>query len=260
MRTISFFLILFFSFISFNLFSQNSTEADYKPLWLRMDEAIQLVESGEIGEAVYAFRKILEDVPGNPESEMWLGLIFDKENEYDLAISHLELALEHKKQLVILEDLYRILYRLADIHLKVGDSSAYKDNLSSVIEFSGEQIQNNNLKTAMFKVLTERGYDKYIELYRPHKRISLKAYSLLGKYYFEKENWTLAAEYLMEATGSIISSSIEEIKRIDPDYNFLIDESTDKSLENVFDLVNNVPLLKEYFKTNSFYEYFYYLG
>ena len=225
-----------------------------------MDEAIQLVESGEIGEAVYAFRKILEDVPGNPESEMWLGLIFDKENEYDLAISHLELALEHKKQLVILEDLYRILYRLADIHLKVGDSSAYKDNLSSVIEFSGEQIQNNNLKTAMFKVLTERGYDKYIELYRPHKRISLKAYSLLGKYYFEKENWTLAAEYLMEATGSIISSSIEEIKRIDPDYNFLIDESTDKSLENVFDLVNNVPLLKEYFKTNSFYEYFYYLG
>lgn len=260
MRTIGFFLILTFSFVSFNLYSKNDTEADYKPLWLRMDEAVQLVESGEIGEAVYSFRKILEDVPGNPESEMWLGLIFDKENEYDLAISHLELALEHKKQLVILEDLYRILYRLADIHLKVGDYSAYVDNLSSVIEFSDEKIKNDNLKTAMLNVLREKGYDKFIELYRLENRISLKANSLLGKYYFEDEKWGLATEYLMQATGSIISSSIEEIKNLDPDYIFLIDESTDKSLENVFDLVNSIPVLKEYFKSNSFYEHFYYLG
>ncbi len=260
MRTTGFFLILTFSFVSFNLYSQSNTEADYKPLWLRMDEAIQLVESGEIGEAVYAFRKILEDVPGNPESEMWLGLIFDKENEYDLAISHLELALEHRKQLVVLEDLYRILYQLADIYLKVGNSSAYVGNLSSLIEFSGEKIQNSNLKNAMLNVLREKGYDKFIELYRPENRISLKANSLLGKYYFETGKWGLATEYLMQATGYIISSSIEEIKILDPDYIFLIDESTDKSLENVFDLVNSIPLLKEYFKSNSFYEYFYYLG
>jgi hypothetical protein len=106
----------------------------------------------------------------------------------------------------------------------------------------------------------------------------------LGKYYFETGKWGLATEYLMQATGSIISSSIEEIKRIDPDYNFLIDESTDKSLENVlnepfedfskkspdeildisfvnvFEIVNSTPVLKEYFKSTSFYEYFYYLG
>ncbi len=260
MRIIWFFLILFLSFISFNLFGQNITDADYKPLWLRMDEAVQLVESGEIGEAVYAFRKILEEVPGNPESEMWLGLIFYKENEYNLAISHLELALEHRKQLVILEDLYRILYRLADIYLKVGDSSAYVVNLSSVIEFSDEKIKNDNLKNAMLNVLREKGYDKFIELYRPENRISLKANSLLGKYYFENEKWGLATEYLMQATGYIISSSIEEIKNLDPDYIFLIDESTDKSLKNVFDLVNSIPVLKKYFKSNSFYEYFYYLG
>ncbi len=255
-----FFPVLILISISFNLFGQNLVDSNYKPLWLRMDEAVQLVESGESGEAIYAFRKILEDVPGNPEAEMWLGLIFDKENEYELSIRYLELALEHKKQLVILEDQYRILYRLADIHLKAGDPSAYVDNLYNVIEFSEEKIQNNNLKNAMLNVLKERGYDKFIELYRPEKRISLKAYSLLGKYYFKKENWGIALEYLMQATGSIITSCIEEIKRLNPDYNFLIDESTDKSLENVFDLVNNTPALKEYFKSNSFYEYYYYLG
>ena len=258
------FLIITFSFVSFNLFSQNSADTDYKPLWLRMDEAIQLLESGESGEAVFAFRKILESETGNPEAEMWLGLIFDKENEYDLAISHLELALEHRKQLVILEDQYRILYCLADIHFKVSDFSAYVDNLLSVIEYSGEKIQNNNLKIAMLNVLKTKGYDKFIELYRPENRISLNAYSALGKYYFEKGNWEIATEYLMSATGSIIASSIEEIKRMDPDYKFLIDDGRDsitkKSLENVFDIVNNTPTLKEYFKTNSFYEYFYYLG
>lgn len=260
MKNYLFFPVLIFISISFNLFSQDGADSNYKPLWLRMDEAVQLVESGESGEAVYVFRKILEDVPGNPESEMWLGLIFDKENEYELAIKHLELALQHKKQLVIMEDQYRILYKLADIYLKVGDTSSYVDNLDNVIEFSNERIQNNSLKKAMLNVLKERGYDKFIELYRPEKRISLKAYATLGKYYFEKENWEVALEYLMQATGSIISSSIEEIKRLNPDYIFLIDESTDKSFENVLDLVNNTPSLKEYFKSNSFYEYFHYLG
>ncbi|MCK5199959.1 MAG: hypothetical protein KAR21_16485, partial [Spirochaetales bacterium] len=245
MKNYLFFPVLIFISISFNLFSLDGADSNYKPLWLRMDEAVQLVESGESGEAVYVFRNILEDVPGNPESEMWLGLIFDKENEYELAIKHLELALQHKKQLVIMEDQYRILYKLADIYLKVGDTSSYVDNLDNVIEFSNERIQNDSLKTAMLNVLKERGYDKFIELYRPDERISLKAYATLGKYYFEKENWEVALEYLMQATGSIISSSIEEIKRLNPDYIFLIDESTDKSFENVLDLVNNTPSLKE---------------
>ena len=251
-----------------SLFSQNNADAVYKPLWLRMDEAIEMVESGEIGEAVYAFRKILEDVPGNPESEMWLGFIFDKENEYELAIRHLEKALEHKRQLVILEDQYSILYRLSDIYLKTGDTSAYVENLQKIIEFSGEEIENDNLKYAMLNVLREKGYDKFIELYRPENKISLKANSLLGKYYFEKGNWEIAAEYLMYATGSILSSSIEELKRLDPDYKFLIEHKsetnrriiTNKSFNNLLDRINNNPLLKDYFLRNSFYEYFYYLG
>lgn len=252
-------LITLFSQV-INLYSQISIDEEYKPLWLRLDDAIQLVESGESGEAVYAFRSILEDIPGNPESEMWLGLIFYKENEYQLAINHLELALEHKRQLVILEDQYRILYRLADIHLKTGDSASYVDSLSRVIEFSGEKIQNTNLKNAMLNVLKKKGYDKYIELYRPEKKISLKAYALLGKYYFKKANWEIAIEYLLQSTASIITSSIEELKRMEPDYKFLIDDSTDKSLVNIFDLANNTTIIKDYFKNNSFYELFYYLG
>lgn len=255
-----------FSSVTFNLFSQNNADDNYKPLWLRMDEAIEMVESGEIGEAAYAFRKILEDVPGNPESEMWLGFIFDKENEYELAIRHFEKALEHKKQLVILEDQYSILYRLADIYLKTGDTSAYVENLQNIIEFSGEKIENINLKNAMLNVLNTRGYDKFIELYRPQSIISLKAFSALGKYYFEKGDWVVAEEYLMMATGSILSVSIEVIKNTDPDYEFLIEDRsdinkiTDKSFTNLLDRVNTYPLLKDFFRKNSFYEYFYYLG
>ncbi|MEA1911724.1 MAG: hypothetical protein U9N32_08660, partial [Spirochaetota bacterium] len=61
-----------FIFLSFNIFAQNF-ESDNNPLWLRIDNAIQMIESGETGEAVYLFRKILETNSNNPESEMWLG-------------------------------------------------------------------------------------------------------------------------------------------------------------------------------------------
>ncbi len=251
-------LILFLLF--FNLTAQSFDVLDSKPLWLRIDDAIQKVESGESGEAVYLFRKILEDFPGNPESEMWLGLILDKENEYDLAVKYLELALEHKKQLVILEDQYRILYKLADIQYKLGDIESYTGNLKRIIDYSDEEISNSNLKKVMLDVLKNRGYDKFIELYRPNGRISLKAYGLLGKYYYETGNWNICIDYLMYGTGSIITSSIEEIKNIDPYFIFLIEESTDKSLENIFDIINKYTVLHDFFEYNSFYEYFYYLG
>ena len=260
MKTIKYLILGSFIFLSFNIFAQNFESDNNKPLWLRIDNAIQMIESGESGEAVYLFRKILETNSDNPESEMWLGLIFDKENEYELAIKHLESALEHKKQLVVLEDQYRILYKLAEIHYKLGDFVSYRDNLNRIIEYSDEQIINTNLKYVMLNVLKQRGYDKFVELYRPQIKISLKAYSLLGKYYYETGKWDLAVEYLMQSTGSILSISIEQFKVQDPYYIFLIDNSTDKSLENIFDLVNYYSNTREFIQNNSFYEYFYYLG
>ena len=259
MRRLLFQIIIFILF-SINLFAQNIDPFEETPLWLRLDNAIQKVESAESGEALYLFRKILEDVPGNPESEMWIGLILEKENEYDLAIKHLELAIEHKKQLVILEDQYRILYKLAEINYKQGDFDSFIENTSRIIEYSGEWISNKNLEKVMMEVLKNRGFDKFIELYRPSGKISLKAYSMLGKYYYDTGQWNLSINYLMYVTGSIIGNSIEEIKKYDPYFIFLINDSTDKSLENIFDLVKEYSVLNKYFLDNSFYELFFYLG
>ena len=260
MKILKYLIVGSFLFSSFNIFSQNFELDTNKPLWLRIDNAIQKIESGESGEAVYLFRKILETNFNNPESEMWLGLIFDKENEYELAVKYLESALEHKNQLVILEDQYRILYKLAEIYYKLGDFITYKDYLNKIIEYSDEQILNSNLKYVMLNVLKKRGFDKFIELYRPQVRKSLKAYSLLGKYYYDTEKCNLAVEYLMQSTGSIISISIEQFKVQDPYYSFLIDNSTDKSLEHIFDLINQYSNTRDFIQNNSFYEYFYYLG
>jgi tetratricopeptide (TPR) repeat protein len=253
-------LLVIYLLSAFNIYSQGIILSEDKPLWFRIDDAIQKIESGESGEALYLFRKILNEFPGNPESEMWIGLILDKENEYELSILHLELALEHRKQLVILEDQYSILYKLAEIHNKTGNFENYIINLKMIIDISKEGINSSNLTKLMKDVLVKRGYDKFIELYRPEGKISLKAYALLGKYYYETDDWNKAIEYLMQTTGVIISNVIEEIKNYDPYYIFLIDESTDKSLDNIFDIVNNNSVLRLYFENNSFYEYFYYLA
>lgn len=260
MKNIFIILLLIFFLFGFNIYAQDIEEFKDTPLWLKIDNAIQKVETNETGEALFQFRKILEKYPGNPESEMWIGIILNQENEYELAIENLELALEHKKQLVILEDQYQILYKLAEIYYKLGDYNSYTDTLKKVIEYSGEGTETDRLKLVMIDTLEKRGYDKFIELYRPMSKISLKAYSLLGKYYYDINNWNLSIEYLLQATGAILSSTIEEIKNIDPYYNFLLDDSTDKSLENVFNLVKKYAVLKKYFEDTSFYEYFYYLG
>ncbi len=225
-----------------------------------MDDAIQKVEAGESGEALYLLRKILEENSSNPEAEMWLGLIFKKENEYDLSIKFFERAFEHRKQLVIVEDQYTILYNLAGVYLETGNVDSYADNLHRIIELSNEKIENRNLLNAMLNVLKNRGFDKFIELYRPEKRISLESFSLLGKYYYEKKEWQQAVEYLMQATGAILTLVIEELKRTDPYYTFLSGESTDESLVNILDSVNLNSRLRSFISDNSFYEYFYYLG
>jgi tetratricopeptide (TPR) repeat protein len=253
-------LLLFILQLPIQVLGQNISELDSIPLWLRIDDAIQLFESGESGEALYLFRKILEESPGNPESEMWIGLILDKENEYELAVKHLELALEHKKQLAVLEDQYNILYKLSEVNLKIGNLDLYENYLVKVIQESNEGYYSENLKKTMLNVLKNRGYDKFIELYRPSSRISLNAYGFLGKYNFEKENWELAIENFAQITGSILSTVIEEIKNNNSEYTFLVNESTDESLENILNIANKTNRLNLYIEENRFYEYFYYLG
>ena len=73
-------IILLSSFLlNFGIFAQDNNDTENIPLWLSIDNAIQKVEFGESGEAIYLFRKILEKYPGNPESEMWIGLLLNKE-------------------------------------------------------------------------------------------------------------------------------------------------------------------------------------
>ncbi len=259
MRRLKILPVLFLLLCS-SIFGQISENSDYTPLWIKLDTAIQLTETGETGEAVYLFRKILEENSTNPEAEMWLGEIFNKENEYDISIKYFERAFEHRKQLIIIEDQYRILYNLAEVYIKTGNIDASTETLHKIIELSGEKIENINLLNSMVSVLKNRGYDKFIELYRPGKRISLEAFSLLGKYYYETKSWENAVEYLMQATGAVLTRVIDELKGTNPYFVFLINESTDESLVNVLDLVNKNSVLKEYLTTNYFYENFYYLG
>ena len=255
-----YFFIIILLFFSYSLFSQITDNPEYIPLWVKLDTAIQKLESGERGEAVYLFRKILEENSSNPEAEMWLGQIFYKENEYDLSIRYLERAFEHRKQLIIVEDQFRILYSLGSVYLKTGNIDSYVQTLGKIIELSDEKIDNRNLINAMLAVLKNRGYDKFIELYRPGKRISLKAYSLLGKYYYEIENWGNAVEYLMQATAAVLTLTIEELKKTDPYFTFMVEGSTDKSFINVLNSANKSSVLKNYFSENSFYENLFYLG
>ncbi len=250
----------FFLFISIFLLSAAlfGSEPD-KPLWVRINEGKSAVDRGQLGEAAFIFREILKDNPSNPEAEKWLGLIFEREGEYELAIKQFEKTLENRNKLTVLEDRYYILYHMGTLYRKTGHINDYKKTLEVIIKTVKEEEVSVSDMGTMANVLETKGIDKFFELYRPSGRITLEAHRLLGKEYFIEQNYTEALKHLILASGEPVSVSIEEIKKDDPLYSFA-DADDSSPFEKFIQTVMRDHRLRQYMEKVEFFDSLYLAG
>ena len=242
--------LLIFLFLV-NIVTLYSLEGE-KPLWLLMDEGITAVESGDLGRAVYIFRDVLKHDSNNPEALKWLGYVFEKEGEFEIAQKQYEKALENRKNLEILEDNYYIMYHLADLYRRMGKTDESRSMLNRIINETPAEKYNYNQETAMVKLLEEKGPDTFFQLYRPESRITLEAHRRLGEDYYSSKKYNESLLHLVYSFGTPVSFAIEEIKKNDPDYSFS-KAGRSGDFERLLQMVSRNNRLKAYFKEVHFF-------
>lgn len=223
-----------------------------KPLWLILEEGITAIDSGDLGRAVYIFRDILKNDSTNPEALKWLGYVFEKEGEFEIAQKQYEKALENRKKLEILEDSYYIMYHLADLYHEMGKTEDAVTILNRIIKETPAEEYTNKQEASMVKLLEEKGLDIFFKLYRPESRITLEAHRQLAEDYYNSGMYAESLRHLVYSFGTPVSLAIEELKKIDPDYSFSQGDRSD-DFERLLHMISKNNRLNTYFKKVHFY-------
>ena len=229
------------------------------PLWLQLDTGKQAVSNGDLGHAVLIFRKILKQQPNNPEAQKWLGVIYEKEGEFKLAALQFEKALENKKNMVIKEDEYYILYHLSGIYAHENKGSEYVKVLRQIITDASNETVTQSIQHEMTAVLRKNGIDKFFELYRPEAKITLKAHYLLGMYYFQRKQYTAALNHFIFSLGEPVRVMIDNLRTYDPSYSYEIIKKA-SPMEKLLQRIRNNKRITSYLDDVSFYNSLLYAG
>jgi len=225
------------------------------PPWLILEYGRKAYADREYGVALRYAREALEK-QGHffPEAEILIGDVFSAEGNKDLAIRQYEKALGMSKQLYVLNDKYRILYKLADIYSDENQHN-YESTLKEIVYddemyLSAVQTQSG---TQFITTLRNSGLDKLVILYRLKSYFSLEAHSMLGRLYFLQEDFESSTLHLIFSTVTVISRCIEELQFYDPD--FIYTDGVE-----LFERTARYSAVQAYIKKTELYENLYLLG
>jgi tetratricopeptide (TPR) repeat protein len=227
------------------------------PSWVYYQEGKRYFAEGEFGKALVSYRKAIELQPEKkfPEAELGIGLVYEKEGESSLAIHHISQAIALRQLFYIPQDYYSALYALAQIHKRAENYRRYEDDLVAIVE-DDERFSNPELamsRPAYRNTLEEDGLNKLVLLYRLPDDFSLQAHTDLGIFYVSTGKYSAAADHLMFSTLKIISQGIEEVLRLEPDYEFT-------TMRDFLDRAQKIPLVENYLHSRNLFQNLYYLA
>jgi tetratricopeptide (TPR) repeat protein len=250
------------------------------PSWILFEQGQRAYREGDFGGALRLFQQAAEKEAVYPEAEFWIGIVYEKEGQPELAERQYKKALEMSRALYVPEDRYTILYRLSDIYKTTGRFKDYEDTLLMILDLEMTadpgRIRNEH---AWCSTMTEQGFDKLLYLYRLKLTYSYRAASELGVYYYKKKDYraSFLKNLMTVMTGYTVT--VETILRRDPDFEFpatrqdlmaLDEDWYYRSLETperpfsgalyLLDRSAGDPSIAAYLSDSGFYQSFYYLG
>jgi hypothetical protein len=193
------------------------------PLRGLIDATLLVVEESgisRIGDSLRALKKAVADLALYPEAEFWIGKVYLAEGELGLAELQIRRAYDMSGGLGPAGDRVEMLQALAGIYKSRGDLKGYESSLRDIADasdlFSGKDAYFRN---AMERVLAERGFDKFMALYRVDESYPVEAFSGLGELYLDAGR-PIATIYLAAAVNATLTRAIGEIKVDQPGYSY----------------------------------------
>jgi tetratricopeptide (TPR) repeat protein len=194
------------------------------PLRGLIDATLLVVEESgisRIGDSLGSLKRAVADLATYPEAEFWIGKVYLAEGELRLAELQLKRAYDLSGGSEPEQDRSAMLEALAGIYRSQGDLKSYESSLRAIADasdlFSGK---DSYFRNAMERVLAERGFDKFMTLYRLDAAGSVvEAYSGLGELYLDAGR-PIATIYLAAAVNATLSRALGEIKVDEPSYSY----------------------------------------
>jgi tetratricopeptide (TPR) repeat protein len=191
------------------------------PLRGLIDAALLVVEErglSRVGDSLAALRKEVGGLALYPEAEYWIGKAYLAEGELRLAELQFKRAYDMSASLELPDERFAVLESLAGIYKAEGDLKDYESSLREIADasdlFSGK---DEYFRNAMERTLAEKGFDKFMLLYRVDEGLAVGAYSALGELYLDAGR-PISTIYLAAAVDATLTRAIGEIKTDEPGY------------------------------------------
>ncbi len=186
------------------------------------ERGARLAAENRPDEALVLFRAAISRRGPFPEAEAAIGDIFRGESSFDLAVRQYNRALEYASAFTVPDDHFSVRYKLAEVYETVRDFRAYESTLRAITDLDPAFIgpaaasMRENYRTT----ITTRGFDQLARLYRIDDGFSWRAHSELGVFYVDTGRYEQALSHLIFSTLMIITPVVEEIRRVDLDYEY----------------------------------------
>ena len=194
------------------------------PLRGLIDASLLVVEErgmSRLGDSLKALEKEVILLGSYPEAEYWIGKAYLAEGELRLAELQFRRACDMAESLELPEERYEMLDALAGVYKTKGDLKSYETTLREIADASELfAAKDEYYRGSMERTLGERGFDKFMMLFRVEQAYPIRAYSELGDLYLG-EGRTIATIYLAAAVDAILSRSINDMKIDEPDYAYV---------------------------------------
>ncbi|MDR0475126.1 MAG: hypothetical protein LBH43_15815 [Treponema sp.] len=198
-----------------------------------------------------------------PEAEYWLGETYRVEGELGLALKQYKKAYDARELLETPGFETEILYKMATLHRLKGEYQEMEKRLLEILAaksaaVSGRQgiywtREGEGAVVPMQRILENDGVSHFLTLYRNDNAQIEKAHRLLGIFYYTSNRHGSAAEQLMFAFLIQNTLLINEVRRMQ--YNF---EFT--TLENLMEALHRRNDLKDWMEETQYYRTAYYFA
>jgi hypothetical protein len=193
------------------------------PLRGLIDAVLLVVEAegiSRVGDSLAALKKATLELSSYPEAEFQIAKVYLAEGELRLAELQLKRAYDMSAGMRPAEDRVAMLEALAGLYKSQGDLKSYETSLRDIADPSDLfAVKDLYFRNAMERLLGERGFDKFMALYRLDEPYAAGAYSGLGELYLD-EGRPSATVYLAAAANATLTRAIAEIKVDEPLYSY----------------------------------------
>lgn len=199
-----------------------------QPYWVLFEKGKYEFERGELGRALMLFQQAREKAGGNyPKAEVAIGDIFFDGQEYSLAEEFYKKAYEHRLSFLTQQEKYGVLLKLARLYENMSAYKQMEDQLLEIVKddpyFSDKAY--SRYRRSLSDLFKKDGLDQMLLFYRIDILFPQEAHSRLSYFYYRTGNNSKSILHGLYAINAVLSRAIEEIRKIDPEYQFTTIES-----------------------------------